>query len=146
VIVCVDFDGTIVERDRMPFRFLPGAVDGLRALKRAGHVLVLYSARANRAVRYNPELDPLVRAGIRPVPSDEEWPNVAAAHEALYRQMCRFVAVALPGLFDAIDDGEAGKPICDVLIDDRSINPVSAGGPFSSGWAMVARTYGEPPR
>jgi hypothetical protein len=142
VFLCIDFDRTIA--DGVPLRLLPGAREAIMSLRRAGHTLMLFSARANRATRFNPELDPLVRAGVRPVPREDEWQCVAAHHHALYAEMLAFVACELPGAFDAIDDGEQGKPICDLFIDDRAINPRDAGGPLSSGWDWIARVYGEP--
>ncbi len=57
--------------------------------------------------------------------------------------MVDFVNWQLPGVFDAIDEGDQGKPLADLFIDDKVLNIVHAGGPLSSGWNWVARTYGE---
>jgi hypothetical protein len=143
VVIVVDFDGTVVARDA-PLRLLPGAKHALLTLKRAGHTLLLCSARSNRAQRFNPELDPLVRAGVRSAPKDEESRQRSMQfHNHLHMQMVNFIARELPGVFDAIDDGEQGKPIADLYIDDRSMNP-RATGSAAAGWAMIAATYGEP--
>jgi hypothetical protein len=144
VIIAVDFDGTVVHAGP-PLRLMPGAREALSALRRAGHVLLLHSARANRAGRFNAQLDPLVRAGVR---SEVEDPvdrmRAHRAHDELFHEMCRFVAVQLPGLFHAIDDGQQGKPWVDLFIDDKSVNPESVGGAFARGWDWVASTYGAP--
>lgn len=137
MIIAVDFDGTIVSSDRpyndiySPLIFLPGAREGLRSLKRAGHTLVLWSGRTNRALIYNPEFDPLWVEGM-------PWPSDAARmlHADRLRQMLRFVAEELPGVFDAIDDGRQGKLEADLYIDDRGIGA-------DINWKAIAATYGE---
>lgn len=147
MILGVDFDGTLVGQDRpyddltTPLQLLPGAKEALIDLKRAGHVLLLYSARANRALRENPDLDPLVRAGRRRIHRGA-WESARPLHEARYQQMVKFVAEALPGLFDAVDDGQQGKPVCDLFIDDHVIR--IGDGINSVGWPQIARMLGEP--
>lgn len=42
--ICVDWDSTCVDEDQ---EWLPGALDGLRWLRRAKHKVTIYSARAN---------------------------------------------------------------------------------------------------
>lgn len=42
--LCVDWDSTCVDDDQ---NWLPGALDGLRWLRRAKHRVIIYSARAN---------------------------------------------------------------------------------------------------
>jgi hypothetical protein len=127
VIVCVDFDGTIVVQDgrryddvESPLEFVPGAKRALLALKAAGHALVLWSARASLALRHDPAADPLVRAGVRDV-NHAAWRASRALNEARYQQMLAFVDAHLPRVFDAIDDGTMGKPLCDLFIDDKAI-------------------------
>jgi hypothetical protein len=149
VLLAVDFDGTIVLDDRAyddlvtPLEFVLGARDALYALRRAGHVLLLYSARANRALREDPALDPLVRAGLRRVDRGR-WSEDHVLHEARYRQMCDFVARELPGVFAAIDDGQQGKPDADMFIDDRAITFGHDGAAGAVGWESIARAFGEP--
>lgn len=145
MIGAIDFDGTVVQQDHSyddlgsPLILLPGAKDGLRSLKRAGHVLLLWSARANRALLYDPDLDPLVRAGVRKV-HRAAWEKAQPLHWRRYEQMVEFVRENLPGYFDAVDDGLAGKPVVDFFVDDRAIQ-------FrSGGWPAIARTYGEQAR
>lgn len=145
MIVCVDFDDTVVEdsgRDysdvTTPLKLKADAIHGLRALKRAGHVLLLYSARANRSLRFGADLDPLVRAGVRKAgPIERE----RAVHEARYEQMVRFAHVELKDIFDAIDDGQQGKPVADLYIDDKALR--LGHGTTSVGWNTVAAIYGD---
>jgi hypothetical protein len=143
VRICLDFDGTIVAQDRpysdivSPLEFLEGAKEGLLALKRAGHTLILWSGRASRSLLYDPNLDPLVRSGA--VPCDRKsWLEARPLHWARWHAMVEFVEKELPGVFDAIDDGLAGKPSVDLFIDDRSM---VMRGPAT--WSRIARAYGE---
>lgn len=146
MILALDFDGTIVRDDRpyadttTPLVFLPGAKEGLHALKRAGHTLLLYSARTNRALLYTPEHDPLVRAGIRK-PDLARWEKERPIHWARYFQMMAFVRTQLPGVFDVIDDGLQGKPCADLFLDDRALR--FGFGADALGWDQIALLYGE---
>jgi hypothetical protein len=141
--IAVDFDGTIVTQDRpyndvtTPMEFMPGAKEALQALRRAGHILLLWSARASRALLYDPNLDPLVRARAVEV-NRQAWLDSRALHRARYDQMIQFVNQELPGIFDAIDDGLGGKPSVDLFIDDKAM---AFRGPAT--WARVQRVYGE---
>jgi hypothetical protein len=141
VILGIDFDGTVVVQDgrayddiKTPPRLLPGAREALKALKRAGHVLLLYSARANRALIEDPDLDPLVRAGVRRVDM-VAWRRSRELNRARYGQMLAFIAAELPGIFDAVDDGHQGKPCVDLFIDDRALK--------FQNWRGIAQVYGE---
>lgn len=148
MLICVDFDGTIVRADRQfadvtsPLAFLPGAKEGLLSLKRAGHTLVLWSARTNRALLYTPEWDPLVRAGVRRV-SLSRWRKERPLHWARYRQMQDFVNKHLRGVFAVIDDGLQGKPLADLFIDDRALRYGSSQNDV--GWSDLTSRYGAPP-
>lgn len=145
MLIAVDFDGVIVSKNRKfadvltPLELLPFAKEGLRSLKAAGHTLLLYSARANRALLYTPEWDPLVRAGVKR-PNELVWASARELHWSRFRQMLDFVAAEVPNLFDAIDDGLQGKPLADLFIDDRAAE-FSAGG---MGWVEIAQLYGDP--
>ncbi len=125
VVIAIDFDKTVVKQDRpysdttTPLRFEPGARDALYALKEAGHVLILYSARANLSLRVDPMLDPLARSGVRRV-NWAQWQKDQPINVARYEQMLAFVKRELPGAFDAIDDGTCGKVAADIYIDDRA--------------------------
>jgi len=149
MLVAIDFDGTIVSDDRpfedvtTPLRFMPGAREALYALKRAGHTLILWSARTNRALLFTPEWDPLVRAGVRK-PHLATWEREKPLHWKRLRQMGRFVARHLPGVFDVIDDGLQGKAHADLFIDDRALR--YGVGAESVGWNGVAMLFGEPRR
>lgn len=148
MIFAVDFDGTVVSMDRpyddvrTPLRFLPGAREGLLALRRAGHVLLLWSARASRSLLEDPLLDPLVRAGVTPT---GDWWKMRDVNLARHRQMLDFVERELPGVFAAVDDGRGGKPLnVDVFLDDKAIRLGRGSGGMS--WREVARAFGEPRR
>jgi hypothetical protein len=143
VIIAVDFDGTIVKHNHHATEaadLVPrdGALEALRALKRAGHTLLLYSARANRALRIDPDLDPLVRAGIRRV-DREAWLKAQPLHQRRFHAMAAWAATNLPGVFDAIDDGGQGKPDVDLFIDDKALSAHSSRG---GGWPAIAHRYG----
>lgn len=135
------FDGTIVSEERpyndliTPLEMMPGARDALLALKAAGHLLVLWSARSNRAGMYLAEFDPLVRAGKI---ADARTDATRELHAARYRQMLEFVERELPGVFDAVDDGRCGKIYADLYIDNKALG-------FNRGvsWPAIARTYGD---
>jgi hypothetical protein len=108
-------------------------------MKAAGHIVLLYSARANRALRVDPMLDPLVRAGV--VRLDRKaWEAEQSLHEARYQQMVQFAATQLKGLIDAVDDGEQGKPAADLYIDDRALR--FGGGVDGYSWFDIARQFG----
>jgi len=141
--IAVDYDGTIVRDDRpyddvtTPPIFMPGAKTALHSLKRAGHKILLWSARSSPALIIDPKLDPLVKAGIKPE-NRLEWERRKHIHVARHEHMLAFVAEQLPGVFDAIDDGHGGKPLVHLFIDDKALRMTR------SGWLDVARTYGEP--
>ena len=148
MIIGLDFDGVVVSQERSytdvtsPLVFMPGAREGLAALKAAGHTILLYSARACLALRTDPQLDPLVRAGVRRVDL-AAWKAAQELHEARYQQMVAFVEEELTGLIDAIDDGRQGKPAgVDLFIDDRVVR--YGYGSMALGWDGIARLYGDP--
>jgi len=138
MLIAVDFDGTIVDDAhayddlKTPLRFMPKARESLLALKAAGNVLILYSGRANPWLLRNPEMDPLVIAGLRK-PKDN--PANRELNRARYTQMLDFVKRELPDVFALVWEHQ-GKPSADVFIDDRA-------APFrEGGWAAIAATYG----
>lgn len=141
MIFAVDFDGTIVRRQAFDDptwpTLIPGAREALLALKRAGHILLLWSARNNRSLMYRPDFDALVRAGVVGDASTDETRQL---HADRWRQMVAFVEQELPGIFDAIDDGRTGKVEVDAYIDDRAI---AFGGGNGATWADISRVYGE---
>jgi hypothetical protein len=149
MILAIDFDGTVVVQDHSipyddvetPLRFMHGAKETLEALKNAGHVLLLWSARASHALRFDPQKDPLVRAGVRQW-YPEVWEASREVNEARYQQMLDFVAAELPGVFDAIDDGSGSKPICDLFVDDKAVS--FGKGLNGMSWYDIASVYGEP--
>jgi hypothetical protein len=144
VLIAVDFDGTIVSQAHpyadleTPLTFLPGAMEGLYALKAAGHKLVLWSGRSRLSIRRNdPTLDPLVLGGVKRNRPDKD----AAINEARFQQMLRFVAEELPGVFDYIyQGGEIDKPGVDMFIDNIAVR---LGGGQGVSWKQIAHMYGE---
>lgn len=147
MFIAVDFDNTVVKQNRAyedtttPLEFVDGAEQALRELKRGGHVLLLWSARASRALLIDPALDPFVRAGLRRVNVDQ-WRRSQAVNITRYKQMIDFVATHLPGVFDAVDDGAAGKPSVDRFIDDRAMRPGRGAGGMT--WSEIAEMFGVP--
>jgi hypothetical protein len=143
MIIAIDFDNTVVEQDgnyadlETPLRLKPGAMAALTSLKAAGHILLLFSARANRAlVGETPDIDPLHRAGVV---NRAQRPASLCLNTARFNQMVCFVEEKLPGIFDAIDDGLQGKPNADLFIDDKAITF----GPLGMNWQGIAARYGE---
>lgn len=148
MIWAVDFDGTIVREDHpyddvtSPLEFLPGAREGLYALRAAGHTLVLWSGRASRALLYDAQLCPLVRAGLRPAVYYEAGRPM---HQARYTQMLAFIARELPGVFGAIDDGAGGKLMADVFFGNQVVRYAEGGSLGGQTWEDVIRLWGQPP-
>lgn len=147
MIVAVDYDGTVADTDGRPYdspevpALVSGVRDGLMALKRAGHKLILFSCRANRALREDPMLDPLVRAGVKRL-DRAAWEKARPVHEARYQRMLEHVEAALPGVFDAVDDGRQGKPEAQLYIDNLALR--FGHGLRGSSWATIATEYGAP--
>jgi hypothetical protein len=147
MVIAVDWDGTIVEQDgrtyadvTSPFKLMPGALDALRALKSAGHKLILWSGRANHALRFDPMLDPLVRAGVKKVDMARWETGSRDLNQARFDQMVSFAETELDGIFDAIDDGKVGKVSADLYIDDRALR--FGVGLSGARWADIAKQYG----
>jgi hypothetical protein len=60
-VVCIDFDATIVPWktvDHIHKRALPGAVKAVRALKKAGYTIVIFTSRLSPTWHKYAELDP----------------------------------------------------------------------------------------
>lgn len=143
MIFAIDFDNTVVEQEgsysdvTTPLNLKPGAMAGLTSLKAAGHTLLLYSARANKAlVGHMPDVDPLHRSGAV---NRHQRPASLILNTKRYQQMVAFVEEKLPGIFDAVDDGRQGKPNADLFIDDKAITF----GPLGMNWGQIAARYGE---
>lgn len=146
--IAIDFDGTLVEDDHAyddldsPLRLKPGARDALEKLKAAGHVIMLHSARANRALWEDWRLNPFWREGL--VRFDElTWERNKELNLARYAQMVQFAVNELSGLIDIVDDGLQGKPMVDLFIDDRAVSYGT--GAKHLGWAAIAERYGDRP-
>lgn len=144
MILAIDFDGTLVRQDRpyddveTPLVFMPDAERVVPDLHAAGHILLLWSARASRALLYDPMLNPLVRAGA--VPLDiAQWRASQHIHLARHRQMLAFLATECAGWFHAVDDGAGGKPLVDMFIDDRALRLGDGHGAI--GWSAIGGMY-----
>lgn len=144
MIICVDFDGCVVRQAAFnaswaELELVHGAKDALIAMRNAGHILVLYSSRANRALRVDPSLNPLVRDGIIRV-DRERWAKEESTYQQRYETMLEFIADQLPGVFHAIDDGSQGKPDADLFLEGLGRTMDTHG----SAWRRVMHAYGEP--
>lgn len=148
-MIAIEFDGVVVKPQRRgkPLELMPGVEDGLAALKAAGHILLLSSARANKAARFMSSLDPLVGAGAIKIDM-KNWVRDKDLAEARYQEMVTFVATELPDLFDAIDNGEQGRPWAQLYIESpRTIIHHPLGdGESAWSWAQIAETHGDPSR
>lgn len=144
MLICIDYDGTLVRDDRpyddvtTPPEWIDGAKEAVLSLRRAGHTLLLFSARTNRSLLYSVSWDPLVAAGLRR--AVEPSPEARAIHWARYFQMCAFLDAEVPGVF-VIDDGTQGKPLYDLLIDDRAV-AFSPRGTNGYTWTMIRELHG----
>jgi len=142
--IAVDFDDTIVLTDKPydqidgKFRFVPGAVQALQQLKAAGHILLLWSARASLHHRRDWRLNPLAKKPPRS--TDAAMVVHYRTNQARFDEMVAFVNRELDGIFDAIDEGTGGKPTVDIFIDDRALKL----GPGGLSWGEVANQYGAP--
>lgn len=141
--ICIDFDGTIVTEKPWdydgPLEFMPGAREGLQALKRAGHYLILFSSRANKANRFDWQLNPENR--LKPNFSLQRWLVKQKVHARRYNVMLWFVEKELPEIFDYIDEGTQGKPDADLFIDDRGCRLNSDG--LGVQWPRLIELLGE---
>ena len=142
MIISFEFDGVIVRDDtrafddiETPLELIPGATLTLKSMRRAGHTLLLYSDRANRAHRVDPRLDPLVTAGVIKV-DPVLWKEQQGFYESRYQEMLAFVLAHLPGVFHAIDDGLQGKPVVDLHIDAKAL------AFRQSGWPGLMQCFG----
>lgn len=152
--IALGFDGVIVEQEgrlyhdtQTPLVFVPGAEEGLRALKAAGHLLIVSSSRANLALREDPLLDPLVRDGVVLL-NRAAWEKAQPVYVARYEQMVTFVRTRLAGVIDAIDDGRQGKVSADLYLDSQAVR-LARGGVGAQPWSAIAALWGArvyPPR
>jgi len=146
MLIAVGFDGVIAQESLPPassLAFLPGAEEGLQALARAGHVLVVWSMRASVALREDWRRNPLWRLGL--VPFDRAaWEQNSSLHQQRYQDMLDFLVDTrlLPGVVRAVDDGCGGKPLVDLFIDNKAVHLGGPGG--ARGWKNIATQYGEP--
>ena len=145
--IALEFDGTVVREDRpyddvtTPLKFMQDAREAIAALKAAGHFLIISSGRSSPALLIDPNLNPLVRAGVWNV-DPVRWEASRGINQARLAQMIDFVESELAGLIDCIDDGSAGKVSADLYIDNRGLR--LGIGPGALSWREVALLWGEP--
>jgi hypothetical protein len=111
----VDYDGSIIETTGTP-RLRPGVPAGLRALKNAGHSLVLHSARCTPTPPGNAEPNEVAvfyKHGTVPPRVSEQWGRFSEMRRFLVQQ-------GLWGLFDEVWQSP-GKPHVDFFLDDRNL-------------------------
>lgn len=145
MIIGVDYDNTIVEEGRnyedytSPPRFLPGAKEGVLSLKKAGHTLVLWSARASPNLITAPDATGAVL--------DPEFKRVSLAtfkarlkvNRGRYDQMLSFIRKEFPGVFSMVT---SDKHAIQIFIDDKALR--LGPGPSGLTWAEISHIYGEP--
>lgn len=112
----LDLDGTLVEGT--PMRLRAGAADCLRALKSAGHHLVLHSCRCT------PDgTGPMLEDEATRYWQDGEVPARTRYQWELFEEMRMFLKAAeLWEIWDEVWTAP-GKPLCDVFFDDRVEEP-----------------------
>jgi hypothetical protein len=133
LVLAIDFDGTLVEENPPPMHWLPYAKESLYSLKRAGHTLVLYSARLTPRYELAPtpsarmEAAEFWRTGNLPTDVTEQWDRCVQMRTFLMREHVWDV-------FDAVWQNP-GKPPADKFIDDRFEDP---------NWVDIYRYLGVP--
>jgi hypothetical protein len=141
MLVAVDFDGTLVlDLPGGELELRPFVREGVLALRRAGHRLILFSVRANPSLWEDWQLNPLWVQGV--LPFDElRWQAERQEHLRRYEQMVAWVERELPSAFALVYSG-LGKPVgVDLYIDDKSL---VIPGTVGVDWLAVAEVWGEP--
>ena len=145
MIISVEFDTAVAGKhaygaSKVPIR--KAAIIGLRALKSAGHTLVLTSPRANKALRIDRNLDPLVRDGTIHI-DKQTWSLHRAVHSRRYSAMLSAIK-PIEALFDAVDDGEQGPLVVDLAINGgTAVNGAHMSMSPRKAWYELAITYGQ---
>lgn len=127
LVIAVDFDGTLVA-DRRPLTFRPGAREGLLAMKKAGHHLILFTARAtplDEGPELANEVERFYAYGEIPVAAEAQWRR--------FNEMRSFLQQV--GMWSAFDEvwQSPGKPHADIFVDDRFQTP---------DWLSIIREFG----
>lgn len=126
ISIAVDFDLTLAEGD--PLRWRANARDGLQALYRAGHRLILHSRRCTpleESEDPDKEAMEFYRWGTTPPSALQQWAYFDEMRSFLKRE-------GAWGLFHEVWQ-RPGKPGADLFIDDRLESP---------DWARLARELG----
>ena len=118
ISVCLDFDGSLVEKDVAPLRWRPKAKEFVVGAAAAGLKLWLYSCRCTAAPNL-PDLNPW--------DADDFWrtgrvnPDVEKSW-ALYDEMRAFLEIE--GVWGLVTPWTSpGKPFADVYADDKAETP-----------------------
>lgn len=124
--LAIDFDETLATGNPPVLR--PGASDALRAMKKAGQHLILYSARLTpdgAAPFLDDEAARFWQYGEVPARTRYQWELVDQMRGLLKAE----------GLWELFDEAwtSPGKPLADAFIDDLTVEP---------NWALLRAQYG----
>jgi predicted mannosyl-3-phosphoglycerate phosphatase (HAD superfamily) len=113
--ICVDFDGTIVDHEFPKIGALkPGARSALQAFRRMGFRIIVWSCRT---CKWQED-------------TFGSW-DCPTLERPLVREMIEFLdKEGVP--YDEIDDGEKGKPLADLYLDDKALR-------VEDNWGDVAQ-------
>jgi len=115
-IICVDFDGTVVDHEYPGIGALkPGVREALESFRHLGYKIIISSCRT---CMWYPEVFNIYGDHL-PVARDRR----------VVKEMVAFLdANQIP--YDEIDDGTKGKPVADFYIDDKAIR-------FEDNWPEI---------
>lgn len=130
MLIGLDFDGTLAEGRPLVWR--AGAAGMIQQLVRAGHQVVLHSARLRPQPDERPQPDARQQAdcwygtGQPPQEAEELWDGLDEMRAFLQQAGCWDLVILWQG---------RGKPDCDILVDDRAEQP---------DWLALQRELGLP--
>lgn len=145
MIIGIDFDNTIVEQKSAyedyttPLVFMQDAKAAVLALKKAGHTLVLWSARASPNLIDHPAASGVILDPEFKRPSMSTFAARLKVNRGRYEQMLSFVRKEFPGVFSMVT---SDKHAIQVFIDDKAMR--LGPGPSGLTWKEIAHMYGEP--
>lgn len=143
MIIAIEFDDCIVELKPdftdvfTPLVFRPSALTGLRALRDAGHQLILFSERSNRGRLTDWQLSPRIHHDAEATFDTAMWSAEVALYNARVQEMHTFVEQNLAGIFAYVDAGLQGKVLADMYIDPKAWPRADV------DWAELILTLGE---
>jgi hypothetical protein len=121
--IAVDFDGTVVQHEYPEVGVdVPGAVDTLKKLAEAGHLLTLYTMRSGyhleeAAAWFRRNDIPLY--GIQKDPEQEDWTSSNKCYAEVYIDDAAFGA-------PLVENKSGGRPYLDWSIVDKFFFPKAA--------------------